>query len=494
MVLPYADINVLDGGLGLGPSPVTAVAVIACSSQGTAEAAPLITNDATLIKDTFGQGPLVDAGACLVAAGVTAVLVKATTSTVGAAGSVTTTRVDSSDGTVTVEAASEPNDAYEVEIEITTSTDSVEDNDGAFRYSLDGGDSWSDPIAIPVGSGGPPATCDYAIPNTNVTVTFTDGAGTELAFEDGDTFTFDCTAPAFSTTGLADAYAVLVDDPQLWRFLWIPQEADGAAASATLAATAKALIEGSTVQKRYAHVIMGAKPASGEDDADIKSAFATFESRRVTNCAGDTNFLSASNPGKFYRRNLSWEAALRAATVPASEDIGRVKSGGLARTAVRANGSPGIYRDEYKTPGLDAERFVTSRTIPGVTGYHITQGLSHAPSGSDFKLLSNCFVMDICCTVLAAGLARYINDDLRVDDAGDLDGRDANAIQSELEEKLRDAVIRSTPQHVSNLRVQVIRNNSPLSTQTLKAKFSILPKAYFKYIDGEITFVRELAA
>ena len=100
--------------------------------------------------------------------------------------------------------------------------------------------------------------------------------------------------------------------------------------------------------------------------------------------------------------------------------------------------------------------------------------------------------MDAACEVLYPAMALYVNDDLRVDASGNLDPRDANAIQQDLEGKLKDALLRTTPQHVSAVQVVVVRDNNPLTTKTLKVKYRIQPKAYAKAIEGEISFAATL--
>ena len=480
MALPSATLDILDGGLGLGPSPVTAIAIIGTSSSGTANDAPLITTDTTLIQSTFGAGQLVDAGCMLASAGVIVCLVKATTSTPGAAGSVTPARVGSSDGVLAT--TGNPNDAYEVIVEIlSSSTDDVADGEGTFRYSLDGGDSYSTAIAI---------NASYTVPGAGFALTFTNGPGpTDPTFEEGDSFTLSTTAPAYSTTDLSDAYAALVAHPQRWRFVWALGEGADGTASATMAATLKTAIEGSTVNHRYARSLIG---AADDADADLVTAFASFVSSRVCVAAGFANTESAVKAGRYYKRSASWVTALRWATRPISEDLGRVKTGALPRLADRADGSSALYRDENNTPTLNDQRFTTLRTIDGRRGYYITEGKLMSDVGSDFELTQHGAIMDAACEVLYPAMALYVNDDLRVDASGNLDPRDANAIQQDLEGKLKDALLRTTPQHVSAVQVVVVRDNNPLTTKTLKVKYRIQPKAYAKAIEGEISFAATL--
>lgn len=473
-MLPFANLTILDGGLGVSAGAASGVAIIGTSTSGTADT-PITSTDPTLIKATFGGGQLVDAAILLIQHGCTPTLVKAATSTPGAAGTVTTSRVGTSTMAMTVAGAA--TDAYEVIVKGTKAATTLAAGDGTFTYSLDNGDSWSPDIAIPTAG-------TYLIPDTGLTLTFVTGT-----LDVGDKFTFTCTAPAYSTANLGTAYDKLVLDPARWRFVWFLGEAADAAAAATMAATIKSKIEASEVAKRYAFALMGCPDVT---DALLQAAFASFVSKRVAVAAGFSNHESGLKAGRYMKRSASWTVAIRAATAYASEDLGRVKSGPIAHVTNRPDGSSGLYRDEHFTPGLTAQRFTTLRTIPGVKGYFVTEGRMMADAGSDFELSQNLVVMNIACETLYPALAHYINDDLRTNPDGTLYGPDANVIQEDLTQKLKDVLLNTTPQHVSGLFVEVRRDTNILSTRTLAARFRIQPKGYAKYIEGEIAFTGKL--
>jgi len=484
MTIPNAELNILDGGLGVGPDPVTAVAIIGTSSAGSVDT-PLVTNDATLVASTFGTGQLVDAASMLISAGVTVVCVKATTGTPGSAGSVTATRVGSSDGTIVV-STSVPLDSYEVVVEILKDTDDTADGDGTFRYSLDRGDRWSATIAIPIGT----SPKSYTIPDTGVVLTFTNGSASPT-FEDGDLFSFDCEPPAYTTAAMGTAYDALVANPARWRFVWSLGEADTAANSAAHAIALEAKLAASAASsslRRHARGLIGAADAT---DANLIAAFVDNATTRVNVTAGFANWLSDSRAG-FLKRSASWPTALRWATVPPSEDLGCVASGPLPRISRRADGSSGLYRDENLTPGLTAQRFTTLRTLPPRAGYYITEGRLMAGADSDFKYTQRGTVMDIACEVIFPGLQYFINWNLRKNPDGTLDSRDANFIQKRLYSALADAILRTTPPYVSGIEVTVRKDLPNLPADTLAAKFRIQPHDKARDIIGEVQFTKQL--
>jgi hypothetical protein len=474
MVLPFASLTILDGGLGVSTGSASGVAVIGTSTSGTADT-PLTSSDPTLIKTTFGGGQLVDAACLLIQHGVTPTLVKAATSSPGTAGAVATSRVGSSTMTMTVAGAA--TDAFEVIVKCTKAATSLAAGDGTFSYSLDNGDSYSSDIAIPTAG-------TYLIPDSGLTLTFVTGT-----LDVGDKFTFVCTAPAYSTTNLGAAYDALALDPARWRFVWFLGEASDATGAATMAATIKGKIEASETAKRYARAIMGCPDVS---DGYLSTAFASFVSKRVAVAAGFANHESGLKSGRFLKRCASWTAAIKAAIAYASEDLGRVKSGPVSHLAIRPDGSSALYRDENLSPGLTAQRFTTLRSIPGVKGYFVTEGRLMADAGSDFDLWQNGVVMDLACETLYPALAYYINDDLRTNADGSLYAADANAIDEDLTQKLKDVLLNTTPQHISGLFVQTRRDTNILSTRTLSVRFRIQPKGYAKYIEGEIAYTGKL--
>lgn len=487
MTLPRVDLQVLDGALSAGGTPIGAVALIGTAASGTVNT-PLVTADTATLEDTFTSGQLVDAASMLIGEGVTVIACRATTGTTGSAGEVTATRVGSSDGTIAT-TSSVPVDGYEVIVEILTSTSSVVTGDGAFRYSLDDGDTWSESIAIPAGA----SPQSYSVPSTGVNIVFTNGAGVHLAFEAGDSFAFACTPPAYTVEALEAAFEAIAALPDRWRFVWALGEPASEAATAAFAVALETLLAAaaaSTTQRRYARGLCGAN--LGAVDATLIAAIGDVTAPRVCLAHSPCNWLSDA-AGGYIKRQATWPVALRWASRPPSEDLGRVRVGGLPRIVKRPDGSSGLYRDESLTPGLTDARVTTLRTL-SAGGYYITEGRLLAAPGSDFLYTQRGTVMDIACETLYAALQLYINDDLPVLDDGTLDPAKAMAIESDLTQKLNDAVLNTSPEYVSGTQVVVRRDLPNLPADTLAARFRLLPKRKAREIVGEVSFTKTIEA
>src|SRR5688500_5133563 len=186
---PGDTFTIREGGLGLSTTGDALPLVIGVTSGGVADTL-YQHNDPNQLKAELGFGPAVETAlAAMLAAGGVLTL-KTQASTAGTNSAVVKVALTTSTGTITLAGA--PRDAYRGILQITkTGAAGV----ARFKYTLDGGYTWSDELVVP--SGG-----TYAIPNTNITVTFVPGAG-PIIHEAGDTHTWTSVAPLHTTANLA---------------------------------------------------------------------------------------------------------------------------------------------------------------------------------------------------------------------------------------------------------------------------------------------------
>jgi hypothetical protein len=215
MTVPNRTITPLDGGNGVSVASGVVRAMIGVSSTGTVDS-PSAHTSGDDVGEVYGVGPLVNAAKYELDAGGGTLIVCRTEDTV--AGSYSEGKHDQ-DATATgdcdIESSSVPNDKYRICVEIL-STGAGDGNDltaATFRYSLDAGPddaddeykTWSLPITVPDTQA--PATGQYEIPNTGVTLEFSDGGSAAATdFIDGDKFYFQTTAPAFQLADMQDSF------------------------------------------------------------------------------------------------------------------------------------------------------------------------------------------------------------------------------------------------------------------------------------------------
>lgn len=360
---------------------------------------------------------------------------------------------------------SSPLDVYSALITITTA--------GAlgvaqFTYSVDGGVNNSGQILVP--SGGV-----YVIPNTGLILTFASTFG--LA----DTFTFTTTTATFSTGNVTTGLTSLLARAETWGWVHIVGTPSSAANAASLAAVVDAQMTVAQVAYRFAFGTTECPTAEGASVCN--AAFASFASARTMVCAG-TALTGSPLTGYQLHRSSAWAVTARLGSVAVSEEPSFVGRGKLAYVIGL---TAGIDWDENATPGLDAGRFCTLRSIPGLIGVYCTRGMMMAQPGSDFDRVSRRRVMDVACATTRAALLPYLNGTVRVEtDTGYIDERDARAIEAVATQKLVDAIV--APGNASGCSVVLSRTANILSTRNEPVTVRVIPLAILETIDVNIGF------
>jgi hypothetical protein len=487
MTLPNVTLTVSDGALGLAPSDVNSVvAIIGCSSAGTVNTVYPFTNPQDVVG-SLGYGPLSEAVAFqLQNAGGTVYAVRGTTAT-AATKSAVSVSVQTGDGTLTLTGT--PLDKYNGIVVITTSGACTA---AKFKYSLDGGVTYSTDITVPT------SAAAYELTNTGLSLVFTANAGSPVDWILGDTFTFTTTEPHLDSTNLGLAFDALLADAREWRFCHVVSNATPYVSSATtytLATMCDTKMTTAATSFRYTHVICEARDqAQGVADsteavwvAEVCTSTAAFVSKRVSIAAGFVELLSAiPQTGKAYmRRSCAWPIVAQRVKLTRSQDSGFVaKTGALP-------GVKSIYHNEESTPGFDDGRFTTVRTIVGSQGYYCTHWRMMSLSTSDFKFVQFREVMDQACRLTRQALQTYLNADLNVNADGTLDETDASLIESYgnglLNAGLAGDVSKATAGGPA-ASMTVSKTNNVTSTQTLLATTRVRPKSYSKFITADVGF------
>lgn len=379
----------------------------------------------------------------------------------------TVTRTGSGTATLLDASTHNPTDNYAVQVSIVTG--------GAlgaatFKYSLDGGNTFSGTILVPGGG-------KYPIPGAGVILTF---ASTFVA---EDLYTFTASTCGYSTSDATTAITALRADPRTWSLLHVVGTPANAAAAASLTAVVSTAMVAAEAQFRYARAVV--ECPSSESDATILAAFASTSATRVGVAVGDTDLVNPAT-GRTEKRSLAWSYMARLGAIPYSEHPGRARRGPLLNVTR-------IYRDEAATPALNDQRFVTARTHVGKAGYFITAGKMMAPAGSDYDEIQRGRVMDRACEIARAALLDYLNESVRVDpDTGFIDERDAQKIEADVRSKLKAAIV--APGHASSVDVVVDRAANILSTGSEPVTISVVPLAYLTTLEGKIGFTNPALA
>ncbi len=461
--VPAVTQNILDGSLGLLPPDVFGLSVkIGPCSSGTVNALASFSNKDDLVA-ALGFGPLVEAAAHHIEVSGQPVLCIRGTSTVGTSSAV----VKTGTGTAAMTVAGNPGDLYDAIFEIVKAGASLVAATASFRYSLDGGKTYSAEIAVPVSG-------IYAIPNTGLTVTWVTGTFVAL-----DTYTFTSTPPTNDNTAIGAAFDALLLDPREWGFVHVVGATD-----ATKAATAATKMASAETKFRYAYALLELPDPAATEGAWITAQlalFASFASARVMIAAGFC-LLNSSISGRIHRRSDGWPIAARTAKAPISESLGRVASGSLP-------GVTALYHDANADPTMADARFATLRTHIGRAGFYITRGQMMSAVGSDFNVVQRRRVMDRACQITRAAMLLFLEEDILVNALGGIDEGTAQAWETSVKGQLNADLIGGKKQHVSAVDIKIDRLQNVLTSERVKTKVSLTPLAYAKEIAIDIGFV-----
>jgi hypothetical protein len=468
MSIPDVRETIEDGALGLVTDSTDQICLkLGVCSLGT----PLVIqsfSDRASLKTALGAGPVVDAAALsLDTAGGPVYVMPIAASTPGSAGSVTHL-TGTQTAVPTISGA--PNDQYDVQLQITRAGANLAANTAALKYTLDGGDNWSQEVAVPTGGA-------VSLVGTNMTATFADGT-----FVAGDVFKFTTTAPAYSLSDLTTAVNAALADPRTWGFIHVVGPASTPSGSASMLATLDTLMSSAEAAFRYAFAIMEAPDDEAASNANLITAFASSASKRVMVCAGYAEVLSSMS-GLIRKRSSAWPIAARCAKVGISEDLGAVEDGPIV-------GVDSLYHDEQATPNLDAARFSSLRTIIGRQGFYVTNGNMFSPAGSDFKYVQFRRVMDRACADARQGLLEYLNSSLRLDpNTGFILESEAQAIEADVNGQMVEDLVNGGD--ASSTSIKISRTANILSTGTMPTTVRVEPLGYAKQITIDIGFVNQ---
>ncbi len=460
MTIPYVKNTIRDNGssaLALGSDLHVKIGV---ASQGTHNVLTVYTDPDALVT-ALGTGPLVSAAAYHISTASTPVgviRIDPAQVTAGSLGAIT--KVGGHAGPTISDNASSPLDSSELLVEIVLGGIVAT---ATFRYSLDGGDTWSAAILT---------AATVNLTGTGISLAF--AAGTYVA---GNQYSATATGPTYNITGLTTAIGIAMVATSRFRLIHAVGYAATAAAMASIAASVNTLLEAATsANHRYTRIFLDGAP---EADAAQVTAFASTNAPRVAYTAGFADLYNPFNGG-FASRPAAWSLVSRIMRIRISRDPGAVADGAL-------DGVFSIARDEFKTPLLDDARINTLRTWIGRVGFFVTRGRLLAQVGSDFTSVMNGFVMDAACAIAYDALLNYVNEDVIVDSTtGRISELEAQAIEAFVTAKLREQL--SDLGDASDVDFVVDRTTNTLTTELLRGKTRILPLGYLRYIENELSF------
>lgn len=481
--IPNVSLTFPEDGLGIAPqNPANIFAVFGASSAGTVATPTSIGGQPSNVVSGFGYGPAPSLAAALIQSGASVVFVKVT-HTNGTVGTVTD---NSTVGLSVMTVTGNPFDRYDVVVTVTRSGTAGSDPEPGFTVSLDGGLTVSGEIRMPTSRvySGLAAT-------TGLTLNFT--AATMVA---GESYTFSTTAPTVSAANVATAIAALKTS-QLEFSMGYVCGGQAKAGVSTIADAVATLLP----KKKFCRFFCEAVDAdSGDSEAtwmsEISADFAGFESSLMVVAAGYISIRDLLTGASLWR-SVGHLAAVRAAMVPVSRDLAKVSDGSLrpykGASAVNFTAPTGRFvHDEELVPGLNAERFLTIRSLVGYNGAYITNPNLMSGPTSDYDLLQFGRIADAVARNTNTFFTGQLSRDLLLNPTtGKILEKEAKSLEAGNDSANRELV---DNQEVSALRTTVSRADNITTTRTLTVSVACVPKGYLKTINITFQFTPSLGA
>lgn len=466
-----ATVTVADGGLGARQQTDLPLAVVGCSSSGTAATPVLISSIAHAIE-TFGHGPLVEAIATILRYGAGPVVgCRATASTAGSESAVSQTGTGTAVLSVTTSGA---RDAYGIRVKITRAGANLAAATAAMQLSIDGGTTYGEETAVPVGG-------VFTVGDTGVGVTFADGT-----FVADDVYAITCTAPVFNSANASAAVTALLESTIDHEGIFVVGPVTGTIYSALATLVGDAEADGVYRWLLCEPRVQGSDSV-GTFTAAIVSDFADDASPHGAVCAGEALQLSAGIGGT-HRRNVGRLYAARLAAISASgrsqrlaESPMRVRSGAVAGLDAGA-----LYHDLRVLTTLTGGRFCGLQSIVGRTGHYCTTR-STAAAGSDLTDIARIRVIKAAQRALLGILTAQIGDTVPLTSSGTIQP----AVAAALDAQLGAAFSREMEGMISSSSVAVDRTNNIATTSTLLASFRMVPLGYTTAITATVGYELE---
>jgi hypothetical protein len=478
--IPSSTIEPIDPGLGVSEAATMRPVVLGLASAGDTDVINWYSSPAALVAE-YVSGPGVEDVAQLLAfAGGPVGFVRVNGSVVASNSAI----VKSGAGPTVTVAGTSVGD-YNVQLQVV---DGGILGAGTFKYTLDynadlttADFTYSGKIVIP--SGG-----TYAIPGTGLTLTFP--AGTYVADE---TYTFTASCAGFASADVLAALDVALEGASDFRFFYLSASrgCGGHAAIAGILAAAQSQLEEIEVDARYKALIAPTSAVIGDVAATVKTTYASVEANRELIAHGFGRYnaqVRLQGLGKV-DRPVALSFATRAAQSLPSTDLKRVKSGKLP-------GLVKLYFDERVEASLmDDVKVSTLRTYVRRPGFFVTQGRIKSAPGSDLTMWPRRLIHDIASETAQAAGVEFIGRGVRAktDGTGNIDERDALALEAEAQAKLEAQLVQprnaeGSGGYVSAVRYTIDRTTNIITSETLYADVGILPLGSLSWIVARVGY------
>lgn len=378
----WSEVNptIEDGNLGRNSSTGTKAQVKIGVSSVTSNKPVLITNTMKpdQIKEKLGYTPLADACIDATENGLKTIYAFPVKADVDGAVS-DVTHAGESQGAFTV--VGKPVNSFNVVVEITETGDT---NEGSFKYSIDGGNTFSGDITIPLSG-------EYKVEETGLTIKFEDITSETKSFMEGDAYSFITTAPTMNNESVLKAVEKLQTFNKEVEVCHIV----GTSNKTLWAALQSMAVELAEIYKNPVIFLCEAR-ACGADESIDDYMYAMEQERKGISSL----YVSVSATYALYvRKDLRTQVINMAGVISGiigqakeSLSIGNVENFTISSAKLLKILPEGM--DEGYDKELDAIGYTVIRQYVGKEDFYIANGNVMAPNGSNFKYIESVRVLN----------------------------------------------------------------------------------------------------
>lgn len=379
-----------------------------------------------------------------------------------------------STGTMTVSGT--PNDGYDVTVKVVAAGGL---GTAAFQVSL--GKSNGIPLydsstyLIPVGG-------SVVIPSTSLTLSFSG------SFDQGDVFSFACTAPGSTLGDIVASLTYFLARPEQAGLITVAGEIPLIQIPAWVAAIGTMANQLESA-KKYARILLEyAGPAIGQTNAawatQVSGILAPLSHPRLSLFGGECNTVAAlplPQAARFEVVNGNRSLFARALSLPSGVDVGdQTVSGSLTGVTT------GLQTDAAQA--LANARSSYLYLLSGIPGVQVEGLLFDSPTG-DFTYLTYGRVLDEMMFYAYQRQTKYLSTAQQRNANGTIKATAKLAIEKDLRAVLLDKMVKNG--NLSDVQVVVDGTNTD---NALRITYYALLKFYVKRIDGNAGVVKSLVA
>lgn len=458
-------VNIKDGGLGISNQVNEKTHVKIGVSTAEINKAFIITQmDVNSVYIKLGNTPLADTVMDSIKAGASKIICVPTAGAVKGTKEAVTKTV-TGEATLTIDG--DPLNSYDIIFEVTKSGAF---NAAAYKYSIDGGYSYSIEKTVPVNG-------SVLLDGTGLTLKFTEAVIKDNTFKVGDLYKFSTKQPTMSNDEVLSAIAVLRNNSLDFEFVHIVGGSDATLWSALIN-------EARTLSETYFKPIFFVCESRNINQAEelVDYVKSLIDSRKLIQAIDSyrvqvvtARVLSIAMNGRVREVNAAGIITGLYSLAKLSQSIGEVRKFQLNMITKLLPEGIENYIDV-----LDSANFVTLREYIGLPGFFVTNARLLAPTNSDYQYAETLRVANKAIKEVRKKALTFLHSQL---DPTDTEGG-VKALKEFIQVPLED-MIKSND--ILSGEVIIPEGQDLISTSKLNAKVRVAPMPIMRDIEIEFS-------